>query len=95
MIHNDVLRSVRHMLNIGDESLAAIVRLGGAPVTNAEVTAYLKHDNEPGYELCPDRVMASALDGLIVFRRGPRDEGRPADSRVNNNIVLKKLRVAF
>lgn len=95
MTHNDVLRSVRHMLNIGDDSLAAIVRLGGVQATNAEVTAYLKHDNEPGYQLCPDRAMASFLHGLIVHRRGPRDDDRPADTRVNNNIVLKKLRVAF
>jgi uncharacterized protein YehS (DUF1456 family) len=95
MIHNDVLRSVRHMLNVHDDSLAAIVRLGGAHVTSDEITAYLKREEEPGYRACPNSVMASFLDGLIIHRRGPRDGPRPVEAHVTNNTVLKKLRVAF
>lgn len=37
------------------------------------------------------------LNGLIIFRRG-KDESRPVpavDARLTNNIILKKLRVAF
>jgi uncharacterized protein YehS (DUF1456 family) len=97
MIHNDVLRSVRYMLNVGDETLADIVRLGGGEVSTAEVRAYLERDDQPGYKPCGDRVMAHFLDGLIVHRRG-RDENapkRPLDAHVDNNVVLKKLRVAF
>jgi uncharacterized protein YehS (DUF1456 family) len=42
-------------------------------------------------------VLAHFLDGLVVQRRG-RDESQPArpvEKRVSNNVVLKKLRVAF
>ena len=41
--------------------------------------------------------MARFLDGLIYFKRG-KDESRPApplELPVNNNQILKKLRVAF
>ena len=97
MIHNDVLRSVRYILNVGDEALAAIVRLGGAQATAAEVSAFLRHEHESGYQACSDAVMASFLDGLIVHRRGPKGPAapRPAGGTVTNNTVLKKLRVAF
>lgn len=97
MIHNDVLRSVRYILNVGDEALAAIVRLGGAQATAAEVSAFLRHEHESGYQACGDAVMASFLDGLIVYRRGPKGSAapRPAGAIVTNNTVLKKLRVAF
>ena len=97
MINNDVLRSVRYILNVGDESLAAIFRLGGATVSPAEVTAFLKHDSEPGYQLCGDRSMGSFLDGLIVHRRGPKESATPRapETIISNNTVLKKLRVAF
>jgi uncharacterized protein YehS (DUF1456 family) len=42
-------------------------------------------------------VLARFLDGLIIHRRGqdPRQVGRPVESRISNNVVLKKLRVAF
>jgi uncharacterized protein YehS (DUF1456 family) len=94
MINNDVLRSVRYMLNIGDDSLAAMIRSGGADVSADEVSSFLKHETEPGYQLCGNRVMAGFLDGLILQRRGPKDAA-PRAEVMSNNLVLKKLRVAF
>jgi uncharacterized protein YehS (DUF1456 family) len=46
--------------------------------------------------LCPQNLMARFLNGLIIFKRG-HDESRPplAPELPNNNVVLKKLRVAF
>lgn len=97
MIHNDVLRSVRYMLNLGDANLAALIGLGGVEVRTSEVEAYLRNEEDPAYRVCPDDVMASFLDGLIIYRRG-RKEGaapRPPERHITNNTVLKKLRVAF
>ena len=97
MINNDVLRAVRYMLDLPDGKLAPIIALAGLTVSETDIDAFLKKDDEPGYHDCPDKVMAHFLDGLIVYRRG-RDEHRPAPppaKRVSNNLVLKKLRVAF
>lgn len=97
MINNDVLRSLRYMLDISDEQLAEIVQLGGHTVTEDEITAVLKKDDEPGFQPCSDKLLAHALDGLVYFKRG-KDDSRPAPALelpVSNNQVLKKLRVAF
>lgn len=97
MINNDVLRSVRYMLDISDAKIADIIKLAGYDVPRADVIAYMKKDDEDGYLDCSDEVMAHFLDGLVFFRRG-KDESRPAppvEARMTNNIVLKKLRVAF
>lgn len=97
MINNDVLRSLRYMLDISDEQLAEIVQLGGHKVTEDEITAVLKKDDEPGFQQCSDELLAHALDGLVYFKRG-KDDSRPAPALelpVSNNQVLKKLRVAF
>jgi len=97
MINNDILRSVRYMLDLPDGKLAAITALAGLEVPQAEFDAFLKKDEEAGYRDCPDQVMAHFLDGLVTHLRG-RDESRPAPpvaKRVTNNLVLKKLRVAF
>lgn len=97
MIHNDVLRSVRYMLDISDAKVVDIIKLSGMDVAKADVISYLKKDEEEGFVHCPDLVMAHFLDGLVYFKRG-KDDSRPAqpiETPVTNNIILKKLRVAF
>ncbi len=96
MINNDVIRSVRYMLNISEFKLVEIVKLGAGEVTQAQMNAYIKREDEPGFEPCPQNVMARFLNGLIYLRRG-KDETRPplAPELPTNNVVLKKLRVAF
>lgn len=96
MINNDVIRSVRYMLNISEFKLVEIVKLGGGEVTQAEMNAFIKKEDEPGFVECRQNVMAHFLNGLIYLKRG-KDESRPplASELPTNNVVLKKLRVAF
>jgi len=99
MINNDVLRSIRYMLDLSDLKVVEIVRLAdaGFAIEKADVRAMLKKDDEDGYLDCSNRVLAHFLDGLVVYCRGRNDAlpPRPVEKRVNNNVVLKKLRVAF
>ena len=99
MINNDVMRSIRYMLDLGDARVVEITRLADPdfPLDKADIPALLKRDGEDGAVICSDRVMAHFLDGLILHYRG-RDESqppRPVETRISNNLVLKKLRVAF
>ncbi|GLK87984.1 YehS family protein [Pseudomonas turukhanskensis] len=97
MINNDVLRSVRYMLDLSDPKVVQVIQLSGLEVDLDTVRAYLKKDEEEGYLECDDEVLAHFLDGLIVHLRG-KDDSRPAqpiELPVTNNMVLKKLRVAF
>ena len=97
MINNDVLRSLRYMLDISDEQLVEIVELGGYAVSEEQIAAVLKKDDEPGLQPCSDELLAHALDGLVYFKRG-KDDSRPTpplELPVSNNQILKKLRVAF
>ena len=99
MINNDVLRSIRYMLDLGDNKVVEIIRLAdaGFVMEKEDVRAFLWKEDEPGHLACSDRVMALFLDGLLIHRRG-RDERqppRPVEKRIDNNVVLKKLRVAF
>lgn len=97
MTNNDVLRSVRYMLNLSDAQVVAILALAETEVSEAEVQSFLKKEEEPGYRDCPDVVMGYFLNGLIFQRRGKSEEA-PAPSverKMTNNIIMKKLRVAF
>ncbi|MGH8438478.1 MAG: DUF1456 family protein [Pseudomonas sp.] len=97
MIHNDVLRSLRYLLDVNDAKLTDIIKLTGFDVATDDIVSYLKKDEEEGFVRCPDEVIAHFLDGLVIFKRG-KDESRPAQAvelPVTNNIIMKKLRVAF
>jgi uncharacterized protein YehS (DUF1456 family) len=99
MTPNDILRSLRFLLDLGDAHVADIARLSDPQLAigREEVQAWLKKEDEPGYAPMPDHVLAHFLDGLIVHQRGrdPDRPARPVEERVDNNLVLKKLRVAF
>lgn len=99
MINNDVLRSIRYMLDLSDGKVVEIARLADAEfaLEKEDVHAMLLREDEPGYVECSNRVLAHFLDGLVIHRRGRNDAlpPRPVEKRVNNNVVLKKLRVAF
>ena len=95
---NDVLRSLRYLLHISDAKVVEIADLAGSVTTKSEVSSYFKHEEEPGFVVCPDEFLALFLDGLIIHKRGPAPAGLakpPLELPVTNNIVLKKLRVAF
>ncbi|RLM19247.1 hypothetical protein BIY29_16980 [Brenneria alni] len=97
MINNDVLRSIRYMLNLNNEQLIGILALMDTRVTPQQIAGFVKKEEEEGYQPCPDILMGIFLDGLIIHQRG-KDDSRPApkvERKITNNIILKKLRVAF
>lgn len=97
MLNNDVLRSLRYTLEINNAKMAEICGLSGLKIAKNEIHSYLVDEKDPEYKICGDRVAAHFLDGLIIFRRG-RQEGKPpqpVEPHISNNVVLKKLRVAF
>mgnify|MGYP001964198203 FL=1 len=61
MLNNDVLRSLRYMLDVSDAKMVEIVQLGGKTVSEEEITAVLKKDDEPGYQDCTDDLLALSL----------------------------------
>lgn len=99
MSNNDVLRAVRYMLGLSDAKLTRIIALADPSLVlgREDVQVLLKKDDELGAKACSDRVLAAFLDGLVTSLRGPDPSRapRPPEKRIDNNMVLKKLRVAF
>lgn len=97
MTNNDYLRSIRFLLDIGDSKLVDIMKLADITVPLDEIKAYLSNEEDEGHIKCSDEVMAHFLDGLIFLRRGKDDSRAPVpfELPISNNVVLKKLRVAF
>ncbi|MEX3019927.1 DUF1456 family protein [Kluyvera sp. STS39-E] len=97
MVSNDILRSVRYILKFNNNDLVRVFALGEVEATAEQLVPWLRKEDEEGFVRCPDILLSRFLNGLIYEKRG-RDESAPAlavERRINNNIMLKKLRIAF
>lgn len=97
MLNNDILRSLRYILQTNNQELIRLLKLAEADASPEQMVAWLHKEEEEGYQRCPDIILSCMLNGLIYDKRG-KDESAPplaVERRVNNNVVLKKLRIAF
>lgn len=96
MTNNDILRRLRYVFDFNDSKMIGLFNLADYPVTREQVSAWLKKDDDPGYLDCSDRELAIFLNGLINKKRGKKDGPQPEpESRLNNNIVFRKLKIAL
>jgi len=96
MNNNHCLRRIRYILDLSDSKMIDIFAQANQTVTRAEVSAWLKKDDDADFVECPDTMFATFLNGLINDKRGKKD-GAPAqpEQRLNNNIIFVKLKIAF
>lgn len=97
VLNNDILRSLRYTLKMNNNDIISTLALADVEVSAAQVVQYTKKEEDEGFARCPDLILSSFLNGLIYLRRG-KDESQPplkADRKITNNIILKKLRIAF
>lgn len=98
MTHNDLLRRLRYALDLSDSELLRLLDLGGRPTDAATLSTWMARDEDPAFAPLPDAALSAFLDGLVTDRRGPRDPAapaRPAEEQLDNNGILKKLRIAL
>ncbi len=96
MTNNDVLRRLRYILDFSDAKIIAVFALAGRDVKRGHVIAWTLKDDDPAFEPCNDRMLATFLNGLIIDKRGKRDGPTPRpEHRLGNNLILMKLKIAF
>ena len=96
MHNNDVLRRIRYIFDISDSQMIKIFKAGGKNVTRAEISDWLKRDEDANFKECSDTNLARFLNGLIIIKRGPKDGGLPEpEEHLTNNIIFRKLKIAL
>ena len=96
MNNNDVLRRVRYTFDISDSNMIALFAEAGAEVTRAQVSDWLKKEDDPAYQNCTDEQLATFLNGLINDMRGKNDGPQvPSETTLTNNSIMRKLKIAL
>ena len=95
MNNNDILRRIRYIFDFSDSDMILIFGQAGHEVTRAQVSEWLKKDDDPACKKCTDTELAFFLNGLINHKRGKRQGSQPApESQLNNNAIFMKLKIA-
>lgn len=96
MTNNDILRRIRYTFDFDDSKMIEIFGHADQEVTRAQISDWLKKEDDPDYRACRDPVFAAFLNGLIIEKRGRKEGAQPAaEERLNNNIIFMKLKIAL
>ncbi|MFH2057471.1 MAG: DUF1456 family protein [Pseudomonadota bacterium] len=96
MTNNDILRRIRFTFDFSDSEMMAIFNMAGLDVSRAQVSDWMKKEDDPAYQDLSDINLACFLNGLISKKRGKKDGPRPEpETRLTNNIIFRKLRIAL
>lgn len=96
MNNNDVLRKIRYTFDYTDEKMMSIFKSADVDVDRAQISKWLKRDEDEDFEGIYDKSLASFLNGFINVRRGKKEGEQPKPEKtLNNNIILRKLKIAL
>lgn len=96
MTNNDILRRIRYIVDFNNSTMAATFALGGLEASREQLIGWLSKEEESSFLALTDLQLAQFLNGLIINKRGQKEGEVPvAEARLNNNIILRKLKIAF
>lgn len=99
MINNDILIRLRYALNITDRKLIELFALGGMQLSMEDLRPLFLKEDEEGFLECDGPSMGAFLEGLVISRRGRKDDTQSVKPawmlNPTNNDILKAIRIAL
>ncbi|MBN2790251.1 MAG: DUF1456 family protein [Candidatus Delongbacteria bacterium] len=96
MLNNDILRRIRYTFDLEDSQMINIFGLADLEVTRAQISDWMKKDEDEDYKAINDKTFATFLNGFINFKRGKREGEQPEpEKKLTNNLILMKLKIAL
>lgn len=72
MSNNDIMKKLRVALKFTDDDIIEVLALVDFRVTKTELGAIFRKEDHPNFKPCGDQLLRNFLNGLIIYKRGPR-----------------------
>lgn len=96
MNKNDILRRLRYTFDLNDKKMIAIFKMGGLETTREKISDWLRKEEDEGFLIIDDVETATFLNGLIIEKRGSKDDELPVpEELITNNLIIRKLKIAL
>lgn len=88
LTNNDILKKLRVALKLKNEDIVKILALVDFKVTESELGALFRNEDHPKYKNCGDQFLRNFLNGLVIYKRGPRDEKKSVNENNKENKTI-------
>ncbi len=73
LTNNDIFKKIRVALQLRDDEIVEILQLVDFRISKSELGAFFRKEDHPKYMECKDQILRNFLNGLIIYKRGPRE----------------------
>lgn len=74
LTNNDILKKLRVALSLRNEDIIEILALVDYKITKGALGDIFRAEDHASYVPAGDQLLRNFLNGLIIFKRGPREE---------------------
>jgi len=78
MSNNDIMKKLRVALKFTDDDIIEVLNLANFRITKTELGAIFRKEDHPNFKPCGDQILRNFLNGLIIYKRGPKDQNNEA-----------------
>ncbi len=72
MSNNDIMKKLRVALQFTDDDIIEVLKLANFRITKTELGAIFRKEDHPNFKPCGDQILRNFLNGLIIYKRGPK-----------------------
>lgn len=76
MSNNEVMKKLRVALSLTTDDIMAICKLVNFSVTKSELGDIFRKEDHPNFKKCGDQILRNFLNGLVIYKRGPKEENK-------------------
>ena len=76
LTNNDILKKLRVALKMRDDDIVEVLALVDFRISKGEVGNFCRKEDHPNYVVLKDQILRNFLNGLVIYKRGPRDDKR-------------------
>jgi uncharacterized protein YehS (DUF1456 family) len=70
------MKKLRVALSLNSDQIIEICKLVNFTVTKSELGDIFRNDEHPNFKKCGDQILRNFLNGLVVYKRGPKEDGK-------------------
>lgn len=79
MSNNDIFKKLRVALSLTNDDILKIMSLVNFKVSKSELGDIFRNNDHPNFKPCGDQILRNFLNGLVIYKRGPRPPKKTDD----------------
>ncbi len=68
------MKKLRVALSLNDQQIIEILKLADFSVSKSELAAIFRNKEHENFKPCGDQLLRNFLNGLVIYKRGPRKQ---------------------